>query len=290
MKPLRPRVAALTAMAVMLWGSPWSLAVPCSSDADCDGGVTCTIGLCVSGVCEYVDAPDGTACDDGDVCTSGDVCIAGTCMGTPIPGCGSCVDDADCDDGNICTDDFCDPATGQCNYVHNSVACDDGNACTENDTCTDGMCTGTLIPGCGTCTSDADCDDGIACTIGLCVDGVCEYVDAPDGTACDDGDVCTSGDVCTAGICTGTPIPGCGACIDDADCDDGDACTLDACAEGVCQHVIINSDECQGASQDRAIPTISEWGLVIMALLALVVGTIMFREACHRSVTARPSR
>ena len=139
-------------------------------------------------------------------------------------------------------------------------------------------------------TNDADCDGGVTCTIGLCVDGVCEYVDAPDGTACDDGDVCTSGDVCRVGICTGTPIPGCGACIDDADCDDGDACTLDACAEGVCQHVIINSDECQGASQDRAIPTISEWGLVIMALLALVVGTIMFREACHRSVTARPSR
>ena len=38
------------------------------------------------------------------------------------------------------------------------------------------------------------------------------------------------------------------------------------------------------------IPAISEWGLVVMMLLALAIGTAMFRRAYRRSVTARPSR
>ncbi|UCE62123.1 MAG: hypothetical protein JSU63_10515, partial [Phycisphaerales bacterium] len=129
----------------------------------------------------------------------------------------------------------------------------------------------------------ADCYNGDMCAIGICVSGVCEYVDAPDGTACDDGDVCTDNDVCTAGICTGNPIPGCGSCVDDADCDDGDACTLDACTDGVCQHALIDSDECQGASHNPEMPTVSEWGIVVTLLLLVVAGTLVFgrRETLH---------
>jgi hypothetical protein len=55
-------------------------------------------------------------CDDGDSCTM-DQCISGTCQRTPIAGCGTastttttlpgCTTAADCDDGDRCTEDGC---------------------------------------------------------------------------------------------------------------------------------------------------------------------------------------
>ncbi len=84
--------------------------LPCMSDADCDDGNACTIGLCVNGVCEYVFAPDGTLCDDGNPCTAGDVCKAGVCVGTPIPECGPCMSNADCP----AADPFCLFPPGSC--------------------------------------------------------------------------------------------------------------------------------------------------------------------------------
>lgn len=83
---------------------------PCMTDADCDDGNMCTIGLCVSGVCEYEPVPDGAVCDDGDLCTVGDVCKAGVCVGTPIPGCGSCMSNADCPAADL----FCVFPPGSC--------------------------------------------------------------------------------------------------------------------------------------------------------------------------------
>ena len=61
-----------------------------------------------------------------------------------------------CDDGNACTEDFCDPATGECQHV--PVSCDDGNACTM-DSCD---------PQSGCFFTVKNCDDGDPCTEDVC--------------------------------------------------------------------------------------------------------------------------
>ena len=104
------------------------------------------------------------------------------------------------------------------------------------------------LPG---CVADTECDDGIACTVDLCLSGVCGNV--PDDTVCADSDLCNGAEFCdqTNGCTPGTPV----VCLDDGNpctddrcapdgscgvpidgtCDDGDPCTTaDRCASGVC--------------------------------------------------------
>lgn len=79
----------------------------------------------------------------------------------------------------------------------------------------------------GKCGEDADC--GVSpwpCTTTRCTpEGVCAFVQHPDGTPCEDGDPCTATERCTSGTCKG----GKDACHCDkaADCahlEDGDLC------------------------------------------------------------------
>ncbi len=119
-----------------------------------------------------------------------------------------------------------------------------------------------------------------------------------DNAGCDDSNACTD-DSCTAG---------CGQCIntinyDDAtDCcspasgnlstiDDQDSCTDDICnaQSGLVNHVpsAVCNGECTSIAAAVAgdcpdsIPTVSEWGLVVLSLLLLVCGKLYFgrREA-----------
>ncbi len=55
--------------------------------------------------------------------------------------------------------------------------CNDMNACTTGDACSNGVCTGTQIPGCTSCSAVEDCDDNFGCTLDFCVGGVCAYQD-----------------------------------------------------------------------------------------------------------------
>jgi len=138
----------------------------CLTAADCSDGDVCTDDLCTDGICENPN--NASSCDDGDLCTENDTCSGGVCAGTPVncgiqqcdPADGLCKDcliDADCDDANVCTDDAC--VTGVCQNTDNTEFCDDGDLCTENDTCSGGVCTGTLV----TCPEGLSCDpaDGI---------------------------------------------------------------------------------------------------------------------------------
>jgi hypothetical protein len=91
-------------------------------------------------------------CDDTFACTI-DSCHEGKCVNTPS--------NMVCYDGNPCTTDLCDPWNNQCDpagcvYIDaNGIECDDGSLATSNDTCQDGICSGTP---CTDSDSDGICD------------------------------------------------------------------------------------------------------------------------------------
>ena len=227
------------------------------SSCNTDDGDKCTVnGVCVTGKCQgsTPDCNDGkectndgcdpaigctwtyntATCDDGNKCTTGDKCSGGSCLGGG---------NISCDDNNACTYDSCNAATGCDHSKLNLTPCNDNNACTEQDSCTNGQCTG------GT---SKDCTDGDDCTDESC-DPTQGCLIKFNTAACEDGLKCTVGDKCQAGACTAGPVKSCNddnACTDDscnpatgqcqtvnnsANCDDGNACTVgDVCSEGTC--------------------------------------------------------
>lgn len=223
---------------------------------NCSDFNPCTQDLCnaTTGQCSNPPllSPNSTVCDDGNRCTTNDRCTSnGTCTGTPII----------CDDGNVCTTDTC--IDGCCHYAPlngtlSSPTCSDSNACTLNDTCFNGICTGTPMV----------CDDGNSCTDGFCVDGVCRYV-SNDTLTCDDLNPCTLNDTCIQGQCSGIlkdcndlnacTIDGCnfmtGLCFNTpvvSSCDDSNACTFnDMCNnQGICQGIPKICDDGNPCTED----------------------------------------
>lgn len=115
----------------------------CTTAADCDDSIACTLDECVVGnVCRHdpLDARCDTAagercvagrgcvsgmptdcethadCQDGLRCNGSEQCIAGNCFMATTP--------HDCDDGNACTEDICDEsAPSGCRY---ETLCDAG--------------------------------------------------------------------------------------------------------------------------------------------------------------------
>ena len=240
------------------------------SAPDCDDGNLCTDDSCnpASGC---VNTNNTAPCDDGDACTTTDTCAGGACVGGSAP---------DCDDGNVCTDDSCNPASG-CVNTNNTASCDDGDACTTSDTCDSGACNGSQKD----CSSlDDQCNEGI-CDPGT---GNCFQDTVPkQGDPCNDGIPCTVNDTCDDGACSGSPAdcsslndqcnvgacdPGTGNCFQDPvprngdPCDDGDPTTgNDTCSDGVCLG---------GSGTASAIPTLSEWGMIILMTVLLGIGVI----------------
>ena len=204
----------------------------CTSDAECDDGVVCTVDSCVSGEC--VRTPDDTLCEATEMCE-----LEAGCVLRP-----PCETDAECDDGNFCNgEETCDPATG-C-QAGTAPACDDGLGCTDDDcdptdgcqhVANDGLCSnGIVCDGDEVCDpedalADAngcvpgtvlDCDDGIPCTIDTCSEGAGGCEQMPDDAICADGVFCNGDEVCDI-------ASGCGPGTA-PDCDDGIACTSDSC-------------------------------------------------------------
>ncbi len=132
--------------------------------------------------------------------------------------------------------------------------CEDDDPCTSNDRCLDGMCKGTLTPGCRQCFDNIDCNDLNKCTNDVCVSGFCEWTPKYDSaTACcdpttgtlraiDDGNVCT-GDTCDPSTGSVTHVN----LASGMSCDDGQTCTVgDACnGAGACRGVGIQTISCQ---------------------------------------------
>ena len=178
---------------------------PCTSDADCDDGVACTVDACdsLTSLCSYT--PDNVLCDNGLFCDGVETCDAkdGCQAGTP----------PDCADGVDCTADSCDGGTDMCVNSPDDSLCDNGVFCDGAETCdvTNGCQPGT----------PPDCDDGVDCTTDSCDAATDMCVNSPDDGLCDNGVFCDGVETCdvTNGCQAGTP----------PDCGDGVDCTADSC-------------------------------------------------------------
>jgi hypothetical protein len=141
---------------------------------------------------------------------------------------------------------------------------------------------------------DAPCqDDGIACTDDLCIANRCTHEASPAGAACpEDGDACTQ-DLCDGNAeCTHNDSGLCGAC-----CVSEDSCLddllPDAC-EGLGGRFLGANYSCLGDADDDGvddaceffdvIPTVSEWGLVVLALALLVLVKLAHRRVPAGSI------
>jgi len=228
--------------------------VRCRSDLECElEGVS---GFCIGGdtlgqICAPLSKPFGKEmeCDTaaGETCVVQGVNLfspGSVCTGDPCADCGTCASDLDCDDGNACTEDICDvEITCTCSHT---PGYDTDTECCDPDT-------GEIEP----------LDDSDPCTLlGICdpTTGEVTRPPAPAGSACEDGDECTTDDQCDgAGACVGDPIAG-RPCTADAQCAPG------GCVDGVCECPWIHV----------AVPAISVWGVVVIALLVAVFAKVYF--------------
>ncbi|MBI5611060.1 MAG: hypothetical protein HY902_19465 [Deltaproteobacteria bacterium] len=176
-------------------GNPCTVGEACASgncgggsSKNCDDKDPCSIDACdpKSG-CVYSVNAANPPCDDGSKCTSGDACVQGKCTGVAT----------NCDDGNLCTTDGCDPATGNCSLLANTLPCSVADKCVTAK-CGNGKCVAS--------TAVKSCDDKNPCTADSCeaVTGACVHKAANDGAACDDGIACTAASQCAGGGCKPT--------------------------------------------------------------------------------------
>ena len=227
----------------------------CTTDADCDDGLSCTVNTC-SNDAECITTVKAGSCAIGGVCyieldTRPDNMCQVCRPQVSKTGWQSLV----CDDQNPCTDDLCDPGLGCLADNDDLNPCNDGDPCSSDDHCEAGACLGTCE-----CQADQDCGGEVpACERWACQSYQCVAIpdDTQEGADCDDGLYCTVDDLCQAGACVGQTVRDCtaegdGKCVqgvcdefsdacvpqaaaDGSTCEDGDPCTVDdACAGSAC--------------------------------------------------------
>ena len=103
---------------------------PCDADDKCENGLSCVMGLCISG------------CNFSYECGPGKVCFDGAC----VPGCS---EQSPCDDGYVCVSGGCVPDA-------NNPQCDEAHPCPAGEICADGLCT-------TGCKVNTDCKAGEVC-------------------------------------------------------------------------------------------------------------------------------
>jgi hypothetical protein len=84
---------------VLIWVSRRQAGPQCSTAADCDDGIDCTVDTCNANTatCEWV--PDDSACNDGNPCTSETCDPASGCANPPLPHGTPCAAGAACENG-----------------------------------------------------------------------------------------------------------------------------------------------------------------------------------------------
>ena len=216
--------------------------VVCSASDTCHNAGVCDAQ---TGLCSDPRKVDGIACDDGNPQTFNSACDAGVCT-TPVV-CGA----ASCATNDPCKVIQC--ISLQCieSNKPDNTACNDNNALSLNDTCTNGICQGTVLCENKVCTPPSPClmAPDAACSP---LTGQCTFLPVQDLTVCEVDKKCLAG-VCTADTqCSGTscfpssqctfsgPCSDMGGCTEtpkaqDTPCDDGVPETVgDHCSAGVC--------------------------------------------------------
>ncbi len=188
--------------------------------------------------------------------------------GAPCPVYGACCDTNGLDAG--CVDSVLE---GDCtgldkNWTANTLCADIACACLPdcvNRECGDDGCGGS----CGTC------DDGIDCTIDACGgDANCSFT--PNHAMCVNNTVCDGYEFCSpqTGCVPGNPL----FCDDGEFCNGAESCdSASGCVAGTnpCpEDTTCNEDT--DACDPNSIPTVSEWGLIVLAILLLVVAKVQF--------------
>jgi hypothetical protein len=213
------------------------------------------------GIAEYVDidtvnagqfAGSGWKLDLGYACNGDTACClpAGGCQVLSAAGCSTAGGEAQpC--GSVCGPNTC-PGTGAC--CHDGI-CEEltaagcanvgGRFKGEDTTCSAGQCS-------GACCTDATCADNIAL----------ENCDAANQRYRGDGTTCAGSPPCSGGCCDGTT---CSDGVSPNNCPgaylgDGVACAPAGPASASCA--------------PPAIPTVSEWGLIVLGMLVLGAGVI----------------
>ena len=273
----------------------------------CDDGNPATTGDVITecGVCGgvVIGCTDASACNYNPDATQDD----GSCEFTSCAGCtdatacnydaNATIDDSSCVFATGC--DVCDGNGGVTDNPETGDTCDDGDATTVGDMIqADCSCAGTTVPGCTDATAcnydpAATADDG-SCVFATGCDTCAAngtVMDNPEvGESCDDGSDNTENDMIQSDcICAGTPIQGMG-CMDATACnydptatiDDG-TCTFpgDICNDNnpfTVNDALQTDCSCEGIDDGSGVPTVGEWGLIILALILLNLGVLYIRQ------------
>ncbi len=215
----------------------------CNDNNACNGVETCDPDTgCVPGtplVCG-----DNNACNGVETCNPATGCVPGT----PLV----------CNDNNACNGvETCNPATG-C-VPGTPLVCGDNNACNGVETCdpAEGCVPGTPLV----------CNDNNACTTDTC-NPASGCVNTP--ISCGDNNACTTDTCNPASGCVNTPI----------NCNDEDICTDDSCNPATgCVHTFDpgNDPSCAPPPVQK-VPTLSEWGMAMMAALLVLLALVSLRR------------
>jgi len=92
----------------------------CSTDAECDDSIACTLDACDPKLHVCTHAPRDAMCDDGVFCDGQEVC-------SPTAGCTTIP--LDCSDGVSCTVDACDEAKKACTHTPDDALCPISHVC-----------------------------------------------------------------------------------------------------------------------------------------------------------------
>lgn len=263
---------------------------PLGTACELDGNL-CTLDQC-NGLGACVNFDQVTCQQPVPPCEAGMACnpSTGACDPLPDPPLSTPCEQ----DGNLCTVDHCN-GLGQCVLLNNVTCLPGSPPCESGEACNPATGTCDMLPDAPSGTPCAS--DGNECTNDACDgSGLCEH---PNSGNC--GSCCLPSGQCvneilpaTCAAQGGTHAGGGTVCLGDSDGDGiDDRCDQcpgvnDAvfgvrvcCGSGATCNA--NSDcplgqSCQAACSCTTIPTVSQWGLLVLALLLMVVAKVSFNR------------